>query len=226
MDRKHHCSVCFVDSNGLWIFYPASPPHNRQEDNRCHRCWLSSDSLSFQIRQLMLNADRFSGTQSQVHQRTLPQRYSPKIKKQNSLLIYSISSPQVHTCLMLLTKWRQCVVSKEEVIVLFLFFTGNTFSLDNAWNDHAEQICICLLFIMNITVSHKIVVAVLTMQGGLKTAQAFAKEKESHTNSVMQLYFIYSFTLTHHLFFCLILFVYYKGRQKMASSIQVIWEVW
>lgn len=93
---------------------------------------------------------------------------------------------------------------------------------DNAGNDNVEQICICLLFIMNITVSHKIVVAVLMMQGGLKTAQPFAKDKESHTNSVTQLYFIYSFTLTHHLFFCLILFVNYKGRQKMASLIQVI----
>lgn len=138
------------------------------------------------------------------------------------------------------------MVSKEEVIVSFFILqaihrlcecgalqslntadnamtSNENANTDNARNDNVEQICNCLLFIMNIIVSHKIVVTVLMMQDGLKTAQSFlSKEKESHTNSVTQLYFIYSFTLTHHLFFCFILFVYYKGRQKMASLIQVI----
>lgn len=111
----------------------------------------------------MLNADRFSGTQSQVHQKTFPQRYSAKMKKQNFLLIYSISSPHVHTCLMLLTKRRQCVVSKEEVIVSFFISqtlcecgalqslnTDNNAlisienaNIDNARNDNVEQIYIC-----------------------------------------------------------------------------------
>jgi len=74
--------------------------------------------------------------------------------------------------------------------------------------------------------SHKIVV--LMMQDGLKTAQLFAKKKDPRTKDphiISQLYFICSYTLTHRLFFCFFVFsycVYYKGRQKNESLIQVI----
>lgn len=150
MDWKHHCCMCVcfcwqLRYSGLWIHYPASPPHNRQEDNWCHGCWFSSDSLSFQIRQLMLNAHPFSGTQSEVHQWMFPQRYSAKRKLHYLLFLVCGHLKSIHVW----WHWGSVGFQKGTVLFLFLFhtvFTDNVLTslASNASNDNVSQICLCL----------------------------------------------------------------------------------
>lgn len=134
-------------------------------------------------------------------------------------VIYSISSLQVHTCLMALREQRQCGVSKREIIVSFFYFTGNI-----------HYLALLAMIMCHKSVSVYTCDLLFKINKGQSQDRSHSSHEFSRRPKISKVFclgerVIYTATASFHsqlhsdswLVFCLALFVYYKGRQKMAS---------